>query len=55
MKTTWIVDYYNKETFEWGVVRVKASSRREAMDIAKVLLNDEHKVAGAKKKPNWID
>ena len=54
MKETWIVDYYNKKTYEWGSVKVQAGSRKEAMNIVKVLLNDDHKVVGAKKKPNWI-
>ena len=54
MKVMWFVDYYNKETYEWGLAKVKAGSRKEAMNIAKVLLNDDHKVVGAKKQPNWI-
>lgn len=51
---TYIVDYYNKSTGKWGIVKPLATNRKAAMNRAKFLLGKEYKVVGAKKKPEWI-
>lgn len=54
MKYIYIVDYYNKETGVYGMLKTQASHRKAAMDSAKFLLGKDYKVVGAYRKSAWI-
>ena len=51
---TYIVDYYNKSTGKWGIVKPLATNRKAAMKRANSLLGKGCKVVGAHRKPERI-